>query len=219
MARKPGKIRTFIALWQRHEQIYVSIFSEALEQLDITEELSEHEDDISEVLCPLLRQICFTRKVRIPDWEKPIQPNVNEELKGGKNRKRPDFTCSLINSFAQTQEMYEINFHIECKRLGKKKGSWNLNKNYITNGIQRFDSGKHEYGKKALSGMMIGYIIDMKPSEILDDVNNHIVDKFPRLNFSLIKKVVAYQQKIIRNTITPKEFKLIHKWVDLREFK
>ncbi len=218
MARRIGTVKTFIALWQCHETFYYSIFYEALNRLEINEEQRKSEDAISEALCPILKDICFnhTQDVRTPDWEKPIQPVINEELKGGKVRKRPDFSCSFVNSLANCSEMYEIPFHIECKRLGQKVGSWDLNKNYVNDGINRFDSSDHEYGKRAPSGMMIGYMVNMEPTTILNKVNKHLPDRLPKLGFAFKKKVVSCKQELIRKKVRPKEFKLIHLWTNLK---
>ena len=139
MARKIGAIKSFLSLWMKHEKLYCSIFYEALQELKINEEQRENEDAISEALCPVLREVCFKheRDVKTPDWEKPNQPVNTDELKGGKIRKRPDFTCNFLNSLAASPETYEIPFHIECKRLGETVGSWNLNKNYVTKGPRK----------------------------------------------------------------------------------
>ncbi len=219
MARRIGTVKTFIALWQCHENLYYSIFYEALKRLEINDEQRKDEDAISEALCPVLNDICFEHRldVRTPDWEKPIQPVINEELKGGKSRKRPDFTCNLVNGFADGPEMYEIPFHVECKRLGDTVGSWNLNKNYVTNGIERFDCKSHEYGKRAFSGMMVGYIVSMESTLILDIVNRHLSDMIQKLNFAFTKKVVSCEQKLIRKKVKPEEFKLIHLWTNLKK--
>jgi hypothetical protein len=218
MARKRGTIKTFIDLWIAHEKLYFSIFFEALQQLEINEDQRKDEDAISEALCPVLRGVCYKHKdeVMTPSWEKPKQPvNINE-LRGGKIRKRPDFTCSFLNSLADSPETYEISFDIECKRLGGKKGSWDLNQNYIDNGIKRFDSSDHEYGKRAPSGMMIGYIVDMEESAILKDVNKYLSKTMPELNFKFADKVVSYAQCFNRKHIRPIEFKLLHLWADLK---
>lgn len=218
MARKIGTIKSFLSLWIAHEKLYYSIFYEALGQLKITDTQQKDEDAISEALCPVLRKICFeyAQEVRTPDWEKPIQPSSTEELKGGKIRKRPDFTCDFLNSLADCPEMYEIPFHVECKRLGKIVGSWNLNRNYVTNGIKRFDCRDHEYGKRAPSGMMLGYMVNMEQTAILDAVNKQLYSHLPKLNFSFSHKVVSCEQTFIRTKVKPKRFKLIHLWSDLR---
>ncbi|MCI0471800.1 MAG: hypothetical protein L0Y73_09090, partial [Candidatus Aminicenantes bacterium] len=163
---------SFIKLWKRHTDLYVEVFSLALTELAERRAApaAGDEDAISEKLCYILSRVCFNigksrnREIQTPYWEAPIQPVSGEELKGGKIRKRPDFTCKLVNPFAESPEENEISFHVECKRLGRAVSvSWNLNKNYVVKGIKRFDCPTHEYGKRAPSGMMIGYIIGMTP--------------------------------------------------------
>lgn len=218
MARKIGTIKSFLLLWVAHEKLYYSIFYEALQQLKINEEQRKDEDAISEALCPILQKICFehTQDVRTPGWENPNQPANTDELKGGKIRTRPDFKCILLNSLAPSPEMYEIPFHVECKRLGKTKGSPRLNRNYVTNGIKRFDCRYHEYGKRAPSGMMLGYMVNMEQTAILDAVNKQLYNYLPELNFSFNQKVVSCEQKFIRKKVAPEKFKIVHLWSDLR---
>ncbi len=218
MARKIGTIKSFLLLWMKHEKLYFSIFYEALQQLEINEDQRNNEDAISEVLCPVLREVCFKheRDVRTPEWEAPNQPANTDELKGGKIRMRPDFKCTFLNSLPASPETYEIPFHVECKRLGETIGSWNLNKNYTANGINRFDCKTHEYGKRARSGMMIGYIVNMEPAAILEAVNKHIPDEQLKLKFVFTQKVVSCEQNLNRKHVKPAGFKIIHIWTDLR---
>lgn len=185
MARKARKIAGFGQLWQRHENLYQALFCDALAQLTITEEQRKDEDAISEALCPILRQVCFNHKDKPmpPEWEGPIAPVNKEELKGGKIRKRPDFTCRLVNTFADSSEMHEISLHVECKRLGEKIGSWNLNKNYIENGVKRFDSEAHGYGKRAPCGLMIGYIVSAERNDVLNEINSQLPITISALQF------------------------------------
>lgn len=218
MARKIGTIKSFLLLWMKHEKLYCSIFYEALQELEINEDQHNNEDTISEALCPVLREVCFKdeRDIKTPDWEKPIQPATADELKGGKINKRPDFTCNFLNSLAASPETYEIPFHVECKRLGETVGSWNLNKNYTANGINRFDCKTHEYGKRATSGMMIGYIVNMEPAAILEAVNKDVSDEQLKLKFEFTQKVVPCEQNLNRKHVKPAGFKIIHLWTDLR---
>lgn len=217
-------VPSFPALWQKHESVYIRIFTLALTRL--AEECADksNEDIISENLCPILNTICFeeSRKynceIRTPDWEKPIQPITEDELKNGRSKMRPDFTCKLTNAFAQNPNEHEIPLHIECKRLGiPTSPNWIYNKNYVINGICRFDSRKHEYGKRALSGIMIGYILNMDPELILDEVNSNQKEYYSAIEFNFIKKKVwQSNQKLNRRNVMPKIFELIHLWVDLR---
>jgi hypothetical protein len=121
-----------------------------------------------------------------------------------------------------SEEEFEICLHVECKCLGyPTSNSWVLNKNYVTNGIKRFDSNSHEYGKRAPSGIMIGYLITMEPEQILQEVNKYQKQYLPQnqpISFSFgRKKLHKTHQNINRQINKPKKFKIIHLWVDLRE--
>ncbi len=225
MARRSLPI--FTVLWQRHEALYCEVFLDSLQRLARKKIVSGDEDAISEMLCPILREICFelgqTRDIEIsePNWEGPIQPVLDCELTGGKKRKRPDFTCKLVNPWAISSEGHEISFHIECKRLGlPTSSSWVLNRNYVTKGMQRFDYGSHEYGKRASSGMMIGYLIDMEPEKVLKDVNGFMKEylpDFPDINMQCSQGIVFQsRQHLERKHVKPQTFDLIHMWANLR---
>lgn len=218
---------SFSNLWHKHENLYLSIFTIALQRLsDDIVDVSK-EDTISERLSIILNEVCFEESLKnnceisTPDWEKPIQPINSSELKGGKVRYRPDFTCKRTNPFADSSDEHEIPFHIECKRLGNPTStSWILNENYVTKGIKRFDSKRHEYGKRAPSGMMVGYIISMSPEKILDEVNTYQKRHYPDnpiVKLECVRHdVQQYQQKLRRKELKPEAFKLIHLWVELR---
>ena len=221
-------VPSFSVLWKRHETLCVGVFIMALRRLSENGCDSTNEDDISEQLCLLLREICFEefrendREIPIPDWDGPISPATKNELKGGKKKKRPDFTCNLLNTLADSSDDFEISFHVECKLLGAPTSrTWILNENYVTHGIKRFDSRSHEYGKRASSGMMIGYIRSMSPETILEEVNSHQrkhCSENPAIQFdSLWERIQQYGQKLKRKHVRPQTFKLIHLWVDLRK--
>ena len=225
MARRP--LSPFITLWNRHILLYSEVFSTALRELSESASVSGDEDAISEILCSILNRVCFklgksrNRELQTPYWEAPIQPATGDELKGGKIKKRPDFTCKFINPWAASPEKYEISLHIECKLLGNPtSATWILNKNYVKNGIKRFDSKIHEYGKRAGSGMMIGYIIGMTPEEIESEVNDY--QKKHASEYTDIKfffdttTLFKTRQDIKRKNVLPARFELIHFWVDLR---
>jgi hypothetical protein len=210
-----------------HILLYSEVFATALQELSESTAVSGDEDAISEILCSILNRVCFklgksrNQELQTPYWEAPIQPVAGDELKGGKIKKRPDFTCKFINPWAVSPEKYEISLHIECKLLGNPtSATWILNKNYVKNGIKRFDSKIHEYGKRADSGMMIGYIIGMTPQEIESEVNDY--QKKHASEYTAIKfffdttTLFKTRQDIKRKNVLPARFELIHLWVDLR---
>lgn len=218
---------SFIFLWNKHVKLYLKVFSRALKEMVEGKSVSGDEDAISERLILILNDVCFAlycsgnREVQTPLWEASIQPVTADELKGGKSRKRPDFTCKFVNPLADSPEEREILFHVECKRLGSPTSpSWILNKNYVKNGIKRFDCKTHEYGKRAPSGMMIGYIISMTPKEIETEVNGYqkkYVPGYTDITFiSDTAPLFRAHQEIERKNLFPVQFELIHLWVDLR---
>jgi hypothetical protein len=203
------------------------VFSTALQKLSESASISGDEDAISEILCSILNRVCFNfgksrnLELQTPYWEAPIQPVTGDELKGGKVRKRPDFTCKCINPWANSHDKYEISLHVECKRLGfPTSATWILNENYVKNGIKRFDSKIHEYGKRAYSGMMIGYIISMTPEEIESEVNDYqkkYAPEYTEIKFFFdTTTLFRSRQDIKRKNVMPARFELIHFWVDLR---
>ncbi len=225
MARKD--LPTFDALWKRHESLYTEVFSLALAELAGRPSVVGDEDAISESLCPILNQVCFKMdgdgrgEVRVPAWERPRQPVSEEELTGGKKGKRPDFTCSFYNTVASGPDEHEIPFHVECKLLGKPTSrTWILNRNYVVKGMKRFDCREHEYGKRATSGMMIGYIISLSPDENVTEVNQHKNQHFqtcPDIKFAWDGGYVhRTEQSITRRHVAPATFRLTHIWADLR---
>lgn len=225
MARRG--LPTFSVLWTRHESLYTEVFSLALAELTHRPSVVGDEDAISGSLCPILSQVCFKMdrngrgEVRVPIWERPCQPVSEAELTGGKKRKRPDFTCSCYNYCASGPEEFEVPFHVECKRLGSPTSrTWILNKNYVVKGMKRFDSREHAYGKRAPSGMMIGYIIDLSPPDIVAEVNcykNQYFKSCPDITFVWgAGHVHRTEQSITRQQVAPAKFRLTHVWVDLR---
>jgi hypothetical protein len=123
---------------------------------------------------------------------------------------------------AAPHEKYEVSLHVECKLLGyPTSATWILNENYVKNGIKRFDSQIHEYGKRAHSGIMIGYIISMRPEEIESEVNVYQkkhVPEYTQIKFLFdTTTLFKTRQDIKRKDVIPTQFELFHFWVDLRK--
>jgi len=86
--------------------------------------------------------------------------------------------------------------------------------------MKRFDCREHEYGKRAPSGMMIGYIISLTPHDIVTEVNcykNRHLKNCSDIRFSWNSGYVhRTEQSITRQQVAPANFRLIHIWADLR---
>ncbi len=219
-------------MWEKHEGLVLEVFILALELLRDGDDLPVDEDSISEKLAWKSRKANFrlNRKGRglpfPPDWEKPRQPTSKMELGRSKKKKRPDFTCPFRNNMARNDKDAYLDYHIECKRLGKPSSPrWNFNRNYVTKGIFRFLDPVHGYGEGARSGAMIGYIQSMNLKDILQEVNSaarsNAHHNIPRIRFHEDgfdeKGIAMSMQELTRKYLLPSSFQIRHVWVDLRQ--
>jgi len=203
--------------WVHFVNIRIEIFYMALNLLQVTEKTKENEIEISKALCPKLRTACFIHKEN-PELPKPnaeINAVTDDELLDESIGKKPDFSYSMVNPLADSEKDYEINLHIECKCIGYNRSpSWNLNMNYITDGINRFDYLSHKYGKGANDGIMIGYIISSTKYDIQEIINQKLPKNIEKLNFETRNKVENITTKFVRENVEPFDFKIHHIWAD-----
>jgi hypothetical protein len=203
--------------WVNFVNIRIEIFCMALNLLQVTEKTKENEIEISKALYPKLRTACFQHKEN-PEMPKPnaeIGAVTDDELLDESIGKKPDFSYSMVNPLAESEKDYEINLHIECKCIGYNRSpSWNLNMNYITDGISRFDYLSHKYGKGANDGIMIGYIISSTKYDIQEIINQKLPKNIEELNFKTRNKVENITTKFERENVEPFDFKLHHIWAD-----
>jgi len=203
--------------WVQFVNLRIEVFFKALDLLKVTDKMKENEINISEALYPKLRFICFHHEEN-PELPKPnaeIGAVTEDELTEESIKKKPDFSYSLVNPLAESEKDYEINLHIECKCIGYNRSpSWNLNMNYITDGINRFDYLSHKYGKGANDGIMIGYIISSSKYDIQKEINQHLPENIEKLDFMTMNKVEKIATKFKRENVEPSNFKLHHIWAD-----
>ena len=218
MARKYKPFPQAPKIWADFVQIRLEIFYKALEALNISSSF-ENEFQISAALCPEIRKQCFKHKDKpaCPSWERPKMPMTNEEVLQAREAKRPDFTSNLVDVNAESYVLHEIYLHIECKCIGIIKPSWNLNVNYVRNGVARFDALSHKYGEQAFDGIMIGYIISSTKEEIQKSINKELPKNIEKLNFTTENKVEQMTTKFIRENVQPYSFNLHHIWADFRK--
>ena len=216
MARKYKPFPQAPKIWADFVQIRLEIFYKALEALKISPSV-ENEFQISAALCPELIKKSNEYKIKHgrPKWEQPIMPATKEEVLLAKKAKRPDFTCTLTDLDAEP--LCEIHLHIECKCIGIIKPSWNLNVNYVRNGVARFDALSHKYGEQAFDGIMIGYILDSTKEEIQKSINKELPKNIEKLNFTTENKVEQMTTKFTREIVKPSKFNLHHIWADFRK--
>lgn len=220
-------------MWVKHEELVLEVFVIALKSLHIRKNLPDDEIEISEILSLETRKVNFilNQKGRglifPPKWESPKQPASESDLGQSKSKKIPDFSCPFRNNAARCANDAYIDYHIECKRLGKPPSSgWYLTKEYVINGIFRFLDPQHKYGEGTYSGAMIGYVQNMNLREILKKVNKYIQNsvnyilpqiKFFESSFNDSGGIAKTVQKLDRIKVSPSSFNLHHLWVDLRK--
>lgn len=217
-------------LWQRHERLILNVLVRALVKLRKSKTLPTDEVPLNDYLYTYMREVWCRLPLRekpnnfslVPNSENP--PRVRGEIGLNFTRKKPDFQW-ILSDPAQKDPIKAVkNYTIECKRLGDKTASgWNLLKEYVGNGIVRFLSEEHSYGRGATSGAMIGYIQNMELDDILSQINQ-VIDGEKKYQ---IPAIVFYpwrnsQDKIeegshaLARKFTPLSFILHHFWVDLR---
>jgi len=125
----------------------------------------------------------FRHHLPVPEGCNP--PHASDEERARREDKRPDFYWQFMDHLADDVSCCDRRFVLECKRLGSpSRRTWVLNENYINNGVSRFITQEHGYGKGDEAGGMIGYVQDMDFNDILREVNT-LTRAFPGQSYEL----------------------------------
>jgi hypothetical protein len=149
------------------------------------------------------------------------QPEPDDSARSRRMKKKPDFCCIMKNAQAEDFRLSQVNYYLECKRLGEAEGKWVLNQNYSEHGMARFMRADWGYGKGCASGAMIGYVQNMEPDDVLGQVNTHATARsIPSLTRAATGWVARNVTRISQSRLT-REFdtnpiQLRHFWMDLR---
>jgi hypothetical protein len=212
-------------LWERHETLVLNVFTIALVKLQKETNLPEDEPTLNELLYTLVRD--SWRK--LPQNEKPIwslsrntenPPRTMSEIGQKWTRKKPDFLWSLSDSQERDSNKAIRDYTIECKRLRTNR---NFINEYVVNGIVRFLTAEHRYGNGTASGAMIGYIQNMRHSEVLEQVNSVILKTkeflIPEIKFTtnrqMANRIKKGNHRLSRKEVKPSIFDLRHIWMEV----
>lgn len=216
--------------WENFRTTIFTVIREALCLLRESENLPQIEDspaqaNLNRKLYFCFRKICHRKKLNyhLPSLNGKNPPVDELTEPEPRENKLPDFQWQHVDHTADAANCAR-HFVVECKRLGKPSSpNWNLNQNYVNNGINRFISREHGYGKNDDTCGMIGYVQNMSFSEILDEINNEI--KITAEPISILRPpksgwtefgVSEIEQTLMRVfAISP--FVLQHFWIDLRD--
>ncbi len=141
-----------------------------------------------------------------------------------RENKKPDFYWQFIDHTAD-EDSCERYFFVECKRLGNLSSqNWTLNENYVKEGIRRFITTPHEYGKGEDTCGMIGYVQNMGVDDILSEVNLAITQNPEAISLLLPPgngwqendtSELEHEFELIR-PFPKSPFRMVHFWVDIR---
>jgi hypothetical protein len=213
--------------WKGFEEAVLAVFRDALRRLADRAQLPKSEEPINLALYWLAREV-HLEKLKSPQGSIPFsvlfdstsQPEPDDVARASRLRKRPDFNCVLTNPQAPDHYKSQANYYLECKRLGQAEGSWVLNENYSEHGINRFVHPDWQYAKGCASGAMIGYLQNMTPDDVLNEVNTFASARsLPSLSRAAAswaaKNVTPLSQPALSRTVQPNPFTLGHLWIDL----
>lgn len=162
-----------------------------------------------------LTHLLPTPEGRNPPYEGDIKPTQHES-------KIPDFYWHIADPQSMDEDTCERRFILECKRLGMPTSpGWILNENYVRDGIRRYITSPHEYGKGDDIGGMIGYVQSMKLDEILDEVNAAIqnspelIPELKLLSDNWSKDGIGELGQELTRHFPLSPFFLHHFWIDL----
>lgn len=213
--------------WSAYEASVLMVFREALVRLAARPTLPRREIYLNHELYWLARKVHHELMASsVPTIPFSIlfdisnQPEVGRDADAPESRKRPDFTCVLTNPQAPDLRDAQVDYSLECKRLGLREAKWVLNENYSGRGIARFVLSEWRYAARCSSAAMIGYIQNMLPQDVLAEVNSSSLNLgFPKLEqrAAWVAGGVStlHQDGITRWDDSVGPVILIHLWVDV----
>jgi hypothetical protein len=153
--------------------------------------------------------------------EAPNQPSLNGGHNPQSERKKPDIQFTWVNPQETDVSKYQREYTVECKRLGEPLNGRCLCEEYVTKGINRFVTPEHSYANGCPSGVMVGYVQNWEPQEILVEVNsytiaNHLAQIQLQKSGWQVGGITELDHTLNRNAVYPSNFLLYHFWADFR---
>jgi hypothetical protein len=211
-------------LWEKRRTHYLAVLERALMLLRQHESLPASEPAIVRKLrvtaVTACRELDTKGRYQKPLFEMQNLPDPAFEEAQAHDFKIPDIQWLHDDHAAPDDKWRQKAFVIECKRLGAKSGSWDLNENYVTRGVARFRLPGWRYGNHMHEGMMIGFVQDMTLDAILSVVNDHLsAHDIPELRFSgrWAEAAITELDHQFDRPFPKSPFQLFHRWLDIRD--
>jgi hypothetical protein len=214
--------------WAKFESAVLEVFGVALNDLALLPNLPSAEEPINLQLYWIARK-AHHEALNSPSASIPFsimadttnQPEPDDSARSKRMKKRPDFSCVLNNPLEVDFRKSQVIYNLECKRLGDSEGTWILNENYAEHGMLRFTHVNWQYAKGCVSATMIGYLQNMAPDDVLNEVNANATRRaLPSLQRAATSwaalGVTQLDQPALNRTFAAGQIELRHLWVDLR---
>ncbi len=216
-----------LQLWPNHFARVCDVLSLALEKLIAQESLPENEKlltvEFSKCVRTANRELRgMNRGVEWPPSFDGIQGKFSQDEESIPDaEKRPDIKWGMYDSAETDPDLQEKSLDVECKRLGEPTSkNWVLTRQYVCDGVYRFVSAEHRYGRFATDGVMVGYVQNRAFEWLLEQVNqecSRLVNAVLRLSEGGWKHGGTTDLKQTLNRAgMPTPFNLAHFWIDLR---
>jgi hypothetical protein len=214
--------------WEIYERFVLDVFSRSLIKLSENTELPKQETPINLALY----RVCLEVHYNLLQANKSIpfvifteannQPLHDDTISSSRLKKRPDFICALNDYLATDANKAQVQYPLECKRLGLSDSQWPLNENYYKNGISRFVKAEYGYAKKCPSATMIGYVQSMDFESVTNEVNKFVGEnKLPSLSKAVSEwsgnNLAFLSQQSMKREAPEDDIKLNHLWIDVRK--
>jgi hypothetical protein len=193
----------------------------ALRELARDQALNRGEESLNRRLMRVIDAVIYDRRrdggsmVGAPAFDSRSSPAPSDEVRAGREFKRPDFAWLWIDDLATERTKSRREIPVECKRLADGA----FLRRYADNGILRFVTVEHSYGKDMESGFMVGYLQGIGLDAAVEGVNAAVADHdLPAMAF--IDRDGNDEAKLSHDldrpfAITP--FRLLHIWTRLPE--
>lgn len=178
-------------LWSRNVEACLQVLADALVLLaiDPASRTIELEDDLNRRLFECVTVATHARnqqpalRVSAVTYEGRNSPAASDPDRTAREFKRPDFFWAWINDLEPDPHRSRREFVVECKRLACPTSGRRFTDQYVTDGVLRFITPEHAYGKDMSAGAMVGYLQQLKMDDAHDAVNAAAAaSRVPRLD-------------------------------------
>jgi hypothetical protein len=152
-----------IDLWESHRSRCLELLERALAHL-ASGQVDESEHDLNRRLYRAIGRAQWEAaragegSIPVPAYEARNAPIGSDTEFDPREHKIPDFQWAYIDHLAPIPEAAIRFFTVECKRLRIATSSWDFFAQYVEQGVLRFLTPAHSYGKDTPAGAMVGYL-------------------------------------------------------------